>query len=32
MTALASFFKSPVGVAEHDLGKQFDMLVGYLRN
>ena len=31
MKALASFFKSPVGVGEHDLGKQFDMLVEYLK-
>ena len=30
VTALASFFKSPVGVKEHDLGTQFGMLEQYL--
>jgi myo-inositol-1-phosphate synthase len=28
---LACFFKSPVGVAEHDFGKQFEMLEGYAK-
>jgi myo-inositol-1-phosphate synthase len=28
---LACFFKSPVGVAEHDFGKQFGMLEDYLK-
>jgi myo-inositol-1-phosphate synthase len=28
---LACFFKSPVGVSEHDFGKQFDMLENYLQ-
>ncbi|MCZ2342515.1 MAG: inositol-3-phosphate synthase [Bacteroidales bacterium] len=28
--ALASFFKSPIGVPEHDFGRQFDLLVKYL--
>jgi myo-inositol-1-phosphate synthase len=26
---LACFFKSPVGVAEHDFGKQFELLERY---
>ena len=30
VTELASFFKSPIGVPEHDFGKQFDMLERYL--
>jgi myo-inositol-1-phosphate synthase len=30
VTALASFFKSPLGVKEHDLSVQFGMLEGYL--
>ncbi len=30
VTALASFFKSPLGVKEHDLGAQFAMLEAYL--
>ena len=30
MHALACFFKSPIGVAEHDFGKQFIMLEKYL--
>ncbi len=29
-TPVASFFKSPNGVAEHDLSKQFELLVHYL--
>jgi myo-inositol-1-phosphate synthase len=29
---LAAFFKSPLGVAEHDFGKQFEMFEGYLAN
>ena len=32
VTALASFFKSPLGVKEHDLGVQFGMLETYLKN
>lgn len=28
---LASFFKSPLGVKEHDLGRQFDMLVQHFQ-
>ena len=32
MPHLASFFKSPVGVTEHDFGKQFLMLEEYLAN
>jgi myo-inositol-1-phosphate synthase len=31
-TAAASFFKSPVGVPEHDLGKQFGLLEEYLQS
>jgi len=27
---LASFFKSPMGVAEHDFHKQFAMLIDYV--
>ena len=30
VSALASFFKSPLGVKEHDLGAQFALLEGYL--
>lgn len=30
LLAVASFFKSPLGVSEHDMGKQFGMLVRYL--
>lgn len=30
LTAAASFFKSPLGVSEHDLGKQFGLLEQYL--
>jgi myo-inositol-1-phosphate synthase len=30
VTELASFFKSPIGVPEHDFSKQFDMLDDYL--
>ena len=30
VTALASFFKSPLGVKEHDLSAQFELLDGYL--
>jgi myo-inositol-1-phosphate synthase len=30
MAALACFFKSPIGVSEHDFGKQFMMLESYL--
>jgi myo-inositol-1-phosphate synthase len=30
MTQLACFFKSPVGVTEHDFGKQFGLLETYL--
>jgi myo-inositol-1-phosphate synthase len=30
LKSLACFFKSPVGVAEHDFGKQFTMLEKYL--
>jgi myo-inositol-1-phosphate synthase len=29
---LAAFFKSPLGVAEHDFGKQFEMFEGSLAN
>lgn len=29
-TPAACFFKSPLGVTEHDLGKQFELLAGYL--
>jgi myo-inositol-1-phosphate synthase len=29
---LACFFKSPIGVPEHDFGKQFDLLEHYLAN
>jgi myo-inositol-1-phosphate synthase len=29
---LAAFFKGPLGVAEHDFGKQFEMFEGYLAN
>jgi myo-inositol-1-phosphate synthase len=29
--SLAAFFKSPIGVTEHDFGKQFDMLTEYLQ-
>jgi myo-inositol-1-phosphate synthase len=29
---LAVFFKSPLGVAEHDLGKQFELFEAYLAN
>lgn len=29
---LACFFKSPVGVTEHDFGRQFEMLEGYGRH
>ncbi len=32
LTAAANFFKSPLGVAEHDLGKQFAMLEEYLQS
>ncbi|MBY0456472.1 MAG: inositol-3-phosphate synthase, partial [Gemmataceae bacterium] len=32
MPHLACFFKSPVGVAEHDFGKQFALLEAYLRS
>jgi myo-inositol-1-phosphate synthase len=32
LTAAASFFKSPLGVSEHDLGKQFAMLEEYLQS
>lgn len=32
MPHLACFFKSPVGVTEHDFGKQFAMLEDYLAN
>jgi myo-inositol-1-phosphate synthase len=31
MPHLASFFKSPIGVAEHDFGKQFAMLEEYTK-
>jgi myo-inositol-1-phosphate synthase len=31
LTAAASFFKSPHGVGEHDLGKQFGLLEAYLQ-
>jgi len=31
VTALASFFKSPVGVTEHDFARQFAMLDEYLK-
>jgi myo-inositol-1-phosphate synthase len=30
LTALASFFKSPIGVADHDFSQQFAMLKSYL--
>ena len=30
MRDLAVFFKSPLGIAEHDFGKQFLMLEEYL--
>ena len=30
MSHLACFFKSPVGVGEHDFGRQFDLLESYL--
>ena len=29
---LANFFKSPIGVKEHDLGRQFDMLVNHFQS
>lgn len=29
--ALACFFKSPIGVADHDFGRQFEMLEEYLK-
>jgi myo-inositol-1-phosphate synthase len=32
MRDLAVFFKSPLGVAEHDFGKQFEMFESYLAN
>jgi len=32
VTELASFFKSPIGVREHDFGKQFELLENYLRD
>lgn len=31
LTPAACFFKSPLGVAEHDLSKQFELLEGYLQ-
>jgi myo-inositol-1-phosphate synthase len=31
VTALAPFFKSPVGVAEHDFARQFELLDAYLQ-
>lgn len=31
MPHLACFFKSPVGVTEHDFGRQFELLEGYAR-
>lgn len=31
LTPAACFFKSPLGVTEHDLGKQFELLEGYLQ-
>lgn len=31
-TPAACFFKSPMGVAEHDLGKQFELLERYCQN
>jgi myo-inositol-1-phosphate synthase len=31
MTQLASFFKSPLGVEEHDLHRQFETLASYVR-
>lgn len=32
MRDLACFFKSPLGVTDHDFGRQFEMLEGYLAN
>jgi myo-inositol-1-phosphate synthase len=32
LTPLACFFKSPVGVTEHDFGKQFELLEQYLKS
>ena len=32
LASVACFFKSPVGVAEHDFGRQFEMLERYLRS
>jgi myo-inositol-1-phosphate synthase len=32
LTAAACFFKSPLGVTEHELGKQFGLLEEYLQN
>jgi myo-inositol-1-phosphate synthase len=32
LTASACFFKSPLGVSDHDLGKQFGLLEEYLAN
>jgi myo-inositol-1-phosphate synthase len=32
LPGLAAFFKSPLGVAEHDFGKQFELLEVYLAN
>jgi myo-inositol-1-phosphate synthase len=31
MVHLASFFKSPLGVEEHDLHRQFELLASYVR-
>jgi myo-inositol-1-phosphate synthase len=31
MPHLASYFKQPLGVAEHDLHRQYDLLVEYLQ-
>lgn len=31
MKGISSFFKSPLGVTEHDFGKQFEMLEAYLQ-
>ena len=31
MRDLAVFFKSPLGVAEHDFGRQFEMFEAYLK-
>jgi myo-inositol-1-phosphate synthase len=32
LTPLACFFKSPLGVTEHDFGKQFELLEQYLKS